>query len=170
MFNIGPLEFLVLAMVAIVVVGPDRLPKLAKDAAEMLRTLRDLATGARQQLRDELGPEFADIDLRNLNPRTAVQRAVFGDDVDLGRLNPRNALRDAIFGDDAGSDNDSRQSWRDELHDVDPRAAVRDLENDEARVRMTKSEPLKPVSQPPAGRPRPRPKPGVAPTGFDEVT
>ena len=65
----------------------------------MLRTLRDLATGARQQLRDELGPEFADVDLRNLNPRTAVQRAVFGDDVDLGWLNPRNALRDAIFGD-----------------------------------------------------------------------
>ena len=40
-----------------------------------------MATGARQQLRDELGPEFADVDLRNLNPRTAVARAVFGDDV-----------------------------------------------------------------------------------------
>ena len=172
MFNIGPLEFLVLALVAIVVVGPDRLPKLAKDAAEMLRTLRDLATGAREQLRDELGPEFADIDLRNLNPRTAVQRAVFGDDVDLGRLNPRNALRDAIFGDDAPLDGGTRQSWRDDLHDVDPRAAVRGLEDTEAAVRMTKSTPaVKPVSQPSAAvRPRPRPKPGPAATGFDDVT
>ncbi|WP_375482320.1 sec-independent translocase [uncultured Jatrophihabitans sp.] len=168
MFNIGPFEFVVLAIVAIVVVGPDRLPKLARDAAEMLRTLRDLATGAREQLREELGPEFADIDLRNLNPRTAVQRAVFGDDVDLGRLNPRNALRDAIFGDD-----DPRQSWRDELRDVDPRAAVRGLEDDEATVRMTKSAaadpPVKPVTQPPATRPRPRPRPGPE-AGFDDVT
>ena len=74
MWNIGLPELLVLALVAVVVVGPDRLPKLARDAAEMLRTLRELATGAREQLRDELGPEFADIDLRNLNPRRALQR------------------------------------------------------------------------------------------------
>ena len=173
MFNIGPLEFVVLAIVAIVVVGPDRLPKLAKDAAEMLRTLRDLATGAREQLREELGPEFADIDLRNLNPRTAVQRAVFGDDVDLGRLNPRNALRDAIFGDETRPGEDARPSWRDELRDVDPRAAVRGLEAEEAAVRMTKAgaPAVKPVSAPSAARPRPRPKPAPAQgTGFDDVT
>ena len=169
MFNIGPLEFVVLALVLVIVVGPDRLPKLAKDAAEMLRTLRDLATGAREQLRDELGPEFADIDLRNLNPRTAVQRAVFGDDVDLGRLNPRNALRDAIFGDEAASGDGARQSWRDDLRDVDPRSAVRDLEDREARVRMTKADApaVKPVSA--AVRPRPRLKPGPAATAFDDL-
>ena len=177
MFNIGPLEFLVLAMVAIVVVGPDRLPKLAKDAAEMLRTLRDLATGAREQLREELGPEFADIDLRNLNPRTAVQRAVFGDDVDLGRLNPRNALRDAIFGDDdAKSGDGERQGWREDLRDIDPRAAVRGLEDEESRVRMSKDSgapavsTVKPVTAQPAVRPRPRPAPGPARTGLDDVT
>ncbi len=172
MFNIGPLEFMVLALVAIVVVGPERLPKLAKDAAEMLRTLRDLATGAREQLRDELGPEFADIDLRNLNPRTAVQRAVFGDDVDLGRLNPRNALRDAIFGDDTESDGGARPSWRDDLRDVDPRAAVRGLDDEDTRVRMTKdsapADAVKPVTA--SVRPRPRPRPGpTAPTRFDDV-
>lgn len=98
MFNIGPLELVVLAIVGLVVLGPDRLPGLARDAARMLRTLRELATGARTQLRDELGPEFADVDLRNLNPRTALQRAILGED-DLSSLNPRHTLRDA-FADD----------------------------------------------------------------------
>jgi sec-independent protein translocase protein TatB len=109
-FNIGPMEFLVLGVVALIVIGPEKLPALARDAARMIRSLREMATGARQQLKDELGPEFADVDLRNLNPRTAVQRAVFGDDVpDFGKYNPRrfspgSIVRDTIFGDDAGSD------------------------------------------------------------------
>jgi sec-independent protein translocase protein TatB len=116
MFNIGPMEFLVLGIVAVIVIGPDRLPALARDAARMLRTLRELATGARTQLRDELGPEFADLglaELRNLNPRTALQRAILGDDetglrADLRKLDPREELRDA-----------------------DPRRAVREMNTDE---------------------------------------
>src|SRR5689334_5282358 len=95
------MEFVVLALVGIVVLGPDRLPQFTRDAARLLRSLRDMATGARQQLREELGPEFADVDLRNLNPRTAVQRAVFGDDVpDLRKYSPTNFVRDAIYGED----------------------------------------------------------------------
>ena len=91
-----------LAVVGLIVLGPDRLPGLARDAARMIRTLRDLATGARQQLRDELGPEFADVDLRNLHPRTAIQRAVLGDDLanDLRKLDPRSAIQRAVMGAD----------------------------------------------------------------------
>jgi sec-independent protein translocase protein TatB len=100
MFNIGPMELVILAIVGLIVLGPDRLPGLARDAARMIKTLREMATGARTQLREELGPEFADLDLRNLNPRTAIQRAVLGDDVDLSKLNPRTALQRSIFGDD----------------------------------------------------------------------
>ncbi len=101
MFNIGPMELIVLAIVGLIVLGPDRLPGLAKDAARMIRTLRDLATGARTQLRDELGPEFADVDLRNLNPRTAISRVILGDDADkLAGLNPRTAVQNALFGED----------------------------------------------------------------------
>lgn len=101
MFNIGPMELIVLAVVGLIILGPDRLPALAKDAARMIRTLRDLATGARTQLRDELGPEFADVDLRNLNPRTAISRAILGDDADkLQNFNPRTAIQRGIFGDD----------------------------------------------------------------------
>jgi sec-independent protein translocase protein TatB len=110
MFNVGPMELLVLAVVGLIVLGPDRLPGLARDAARMIRALRDLATGARTQLRDELGPEFADIDLRNLNPRTAISRAILGDDADAVRnFNPRTAIQNAILGDDEGSDGLSLQ-------------------------------------------------------------
>lgn len=99
MFNVGPFEMLVLAAVALIVFGPDKLPQLAKDAARMLRTLRDLAQGARSQLNNELGPEFADFDLRSLNPRTAIRNALLGDE-DLSALNPRETIARAIRGED----------------------------------------------------------------------
>ncbi|HEY3736249.1 MAG TPA: sec-independent translocase [Jatrophihabitans sp.] len=95
MFNIGPMELLVLAVIGLIVMGPERLPQLARDAARMLRTLREMANGARTQLRDELGPEFADVDFRNLNPRTAITRAVLGD-TDTSDLNPANFFRDVM--------------------------------------------------------------------------
>jgi sec-independent protein translocase protein TatB len=103
-FNIGPLELVVLAAVALIVMGPDKLPQLTKDAARMLRTLRDLAQGARSQLNSELGPEFADFDLSSLNPRTAIKNALLGEDgaprPDLTGLNPKEALSRAWRGDD----------------------------------------------------------------------
>ncbi|HEU5270742.1 MAG TPA: sec-independent translocase [Jatrophihabitans sp.] len=99
MFNVGPFEMVVLVAVALIVFGPDKLPQLAKDAARMLRTLRDLAQGARSQLNDELGPEFADLDLRSLNPRTAIRNALLGDE-ELPNLNPREAISRALRGED----------------------------------------------------------------------
>jgi sec-independent protein translocase protein TatB len=123
MFNIGPMELVVLGIVAVIVIGPDRLPALARDAARMLKTLRELATGARTQLVDELGPEFADLginDLRNLNPRTAIQRAILGDEenglrADLRKLDPRADLRG-----------------------MDPRNDVRDAMSDDEPISMRK--------------------------------
>jgi sec-independent protein translocase protein TatB len=98
-FNIGPLEFVVLAAVALIVFGPDRLPELARDAARMLRALREVAQGARSQLNSELGPEFADFDLSSLNPRTAIKNALLGDD-DFGSLNPTQSIQRALRGED----------------------------------------------------------------------
>jgi sec-independent protein translocase protein TatB len=78
--NVGPFELLVLAVVGLIVLGPEKLPGLAKDAARMLRTLRELSTGAKLQLREQLGPEFADVDLASLNPRTALSNFLLGGD------------------------------------------------------------------------------------------
>jgi len=81
-FDIGPAEFLGLAIVALLVFGPERLPKLAADAGRFLRQVREFVAGARRDLRDELGPELADLDLQNLNPRGLVRRTLL-DPIDL---------------------------------------------------------------------------------------
>src|SRR3954453_7915125 len=74
MFNqIGWSELIVLAVVGLVVLGPDRLPKAAADAARMLRQLRAMARDATADLEAELGPEMADIDLASLHPRRMAQ-------------------------------------------------------------------------------------------------
>ncbi len=65
-----------IAVVAIFVFGPDRLPDLAKQAGAMLRKARDFANAARDELRDELGPEFSDLELRDLDPRTIVRKHI----------------------------------------------------------------------------------------------
>jgi sec-independent protein translocase protein TatB len=99
-FNIGPLEFLVLGAVALMVFGPDKLPQLTKDAARMLRTLRDMAQGARSQLTNELGPEFANFDLNSLNPKAAIRNALLSDDEDFSAMNPKDILQRALRGED----------------------------------------------------------------------
>lgn len=80
--NLGWGEVLVLAVLGLVIFGPDRLPKAAADAARMLRQLRTMARGAANDLKAELGPELADLNLRELHPRRMVEDVLFGDDED----------------------------------------------------------------------------------------
>lgn len=122
MFNLGPTEIVVIALVGLIVLGPDKLPELARQAGRMLRTLRDMATGARSQLREELGPEFADVDWRDLDPRTAIQRAVLGDDVDLSKLNPRTFLQETFTGADGQNEPAGRVSLRKDAPAQQPRS------------------------------------------------
>ena len=72
----GFAELVVIAFVAIIVFGPDKLPELAKQAGAVLRKAKDFANAARDELRDELGPEYADLELRDLDPRTIVRKHI----------------------------------------------------------------------------------------------
>jgi sec-independent protein translocase protein TatB len=74
MLDIGSGELLGLAAVALIVVGPDKLPGFAADAARFVRNLREMATSAREDVRRELGPELSDISLQDLNPRALVRK------------------------------------------------------------------------------------------------
>ncbi len=76
MFDVGLLELAVIALVAIFVFGPDKLPELAKQAGGFLRKARDFANSARDELRTELGPEYADLELRDLDPRAIVRKHI----------------------------------------------------------------------------------------------
>lgn len=75
-------EFLGLAVVALLVLGPDKLPKFAADAARFLHQVRKMANTARDDVRRELGPELQGISLEDLNPRNALRKHVL-DGIDL---------------------------------------------------------------------------------------
>ncbi len=81
-------EILVILLVGLFVFGPERLPGLARDAGKMLRQLRAMADGVRDDIRTELGPEVADLDLASLNPRTFVAKHLLGDDEEEDEATP----------------------------------------------------------------------------------
>jgi sec-independent protein translocase protein TatB len=84
-FDINPGELLILLVVAVVVIGPERLPKYAAELAKLVRYARGFARNAREQVREELGEDFDDIDWQALDPR---------------RYDPRRIVREALLDDD----------------------------------------------------------------------
>ena len=81
--SIGWGEIIVLALAALFIFGPERLPDLAKDAAAGLKKVRSAITGVRAQVNETLGddlPELRDLDLRKYHPRTFIRSQLFEDD------------------------------------------------------------------------------------------
>ena len=79
LLDINAPEFVLLIVLAIILFGPERLPDLARKAARLIRYVRTMASSAQEQLSKELGPEFENVDLRDLNPRTFVQKHLLDD-------------------------------------------------------------------------------------------
>lgn len=80
MFGMGWPEMFVIAVVAMLVFGPDKLPELAKQAGGFIRTLRQMADNAKNDLGREIGQDFSDLNLRDLDPREIVRRNFLDDD------------------------------------------------------------------------------------------
>lgn len=76
MLGINGAEFFILAIIAVMVIGPERLPEYASQLARLVKELRRMATGAREHLREEVGPEFDDVDWRKLDPRQYDPRRI----------------------------------------------------------------------------------------------
>jgi sec-independent protein translocase protein TatB len=91
-FDLSLTKLAVLAVLALVIFGPEQLPKIAAQAGRALRDLRRLANSATQDLREGLGPEFEDFDITDLHPRNFVRKHLL-DDVDLSDLDPREFAR-----------------------------------------------------------------------------
>lgn len=85
MFDVGPFELLALAALALFVFGPDKLPKMAADVGRVLRQLRQMAQGARDEVTGALGPEFSDLNLNDLDPRSFIKRSLLEEKDDLDR-------------------------------------------------------------------------------------
>jgi sec-independent protein translocase protein TatB len=78
-FDLSISKLLILAVIALVIFGPHELPKMASQAGRALRDLRKIAEGAKNDLREGLGPEFADFDIEDLNPKRFVRKHLFDD-------------------------------------------------------------------------------------------
>jgi sec-independent protein translocase protein TatB len=75
-FDLGAGELLGLAILGMILVGPDRLPRLASDAAKLLKKLRNISNSATAELRENLGPGFEDLQPSDLNPKTFIKKQI----------------------------------------------------------------------------------------------
>jgi len=76
MFGIGGGEFVALALLAIILVGPDKLPKFSTDSAKFIRKVRDLAQSATKDLRENLGPGYEDLNVADLHPKKFITKHI----------------------------------------------------------------------------------------------
>ncbi|WP_418605435.1 twin-arginine translocase TatA/TatE family subunit [Georgenia sp. SUBG003] len=95
MFGINGGELVVLLVLAFLLIGPERLPELAQQLGRLTREVKKIATGAKEKVREELGPEFDDLaalDPRQYDPRRIVREALM-DDEPVRPARPRAARR-----------------------------------------------------------------------------
>jgi sec-independent protein translocase protein TatB len=87
-FDINGWEFIIVVVTAILVIGPDRMPEYSAKLAKLVRQIRGLADTARVQLREQMGPEFDDVDWKQYDPR---------------QYDPRRIVREALMDDGSAS-------------------------------------------------------------------
>lgn len=78
-------KILLIGLIAVLLVGPERLPRYAESFAKLVRRGGELLRDTKSRVREEMGPEISDVDWRKLDPR---------------QYDPRRIIRDALFEDD----------------------------------------------------------------------
>jgi sec-independent protein translocase protein TatB len=89
MFGLTFEKILLIGIVAVFLLGPEKLPHYAAQLGRLARQLRDMANGAKDRMRDEMGPEFDDLDWKKLDPR---------------QYDPRRIIREALLDDEPQAD------------------------------------------------------------------
>ncbi|WP_220700662.1 hypothetical protein [Mycetocola tolaasinivorans] len=77
-------KLLIIGVLAAFLLGPDRLPQLASQLARLVRSLREMASGAKDRLKDDMGEEYNEVDWKKLDPR---------------QYDPRRIIREALSDD-----------------------------------------------------------------------
>ncbi len=149
MLNIGSGEILLLLILAVIILGPSKLPEYAASLARLVRNLRDMAEGAKTQIKEEMGPAFDDVNWDQLDPR---------------QYDPRRIVREALA---APSDKAKTTAEMAGMVPVDSSGnpdASKDAAGKAAAAKDTKpKQPLRPAT---VRRPRERFDPAL-PTPFD---
>lgn len=94
MFGINGTEMVILIVVALVVIGPKRLPEYAQKLRDFVRQMRRMAEGAKDSVRRDFGDDFKDVDWQKLDPR---------------QYDPRRIVREALVEEDAAIRESKRQ-------------------------------------------------------------
>ena len=74
-------KLFLIGLVALLIVGPDRLPAYSAQLARLVKRLRAMAQGAESRLREEMGDDFDSVNWRDLDPR---------------KYDPRRIIREAL--------------------------------------------------------------------------
>ena len=77
-------KLLLIGVIAALLIGPERLPRYAESLARFTRKAKEYMTTAKSRVKDEMGPEFDDVDWRTLDPR---------------QYDPRRIIREALLDD-----------------------------------------------------------------------
>lgn len=88
-------KIMVIILIALFLLGPERLPMYAKKLGELVRNVKRMADGAKDRLKDEMGPEFDEVDWRQLDPR---------------QYDPRRIIRDALVEDEREAHAEARRA------------------------------------------------------------
>jgi sec-independent protein translocase protein TatB len=76
MFGLTFEKLLIIGVIAVFLLGPERLPLYAAKLGQLVRSLRDMANGAKSRVKDEMGSEFDEVDWRKLDPRQYDPRRI----------------------------------------------------------------------------------------------
>ncbi|MFJ4026439.1 Sec-independent protein translocase TatB [Paenarthrobacter sp. NPDC089989] len=86
MFGINGPEFIVLLIIGVLVIGPSRLPEYTQKLANLVKEVRRMASGAREQIKEEVGIDIDEVDWKKYDPR---------------QYDPRRIIKDALFEEDS---------------------------------------------------------------------
>jgi sec-independent protein translocase protein TatB len=84
-FGINGPEFFLLLLIGILVIGPQRLPEYTQKLANLVKEVRRMASGAREQIKEEVGIDIDDVDWKKYDPR---------------QYDPRRIIKEALLDDD----------------------------------------------------------------------
>ncbi|MGW0531745.1 sec-independent translocase [Streptomyces sp. NPDC003032] len=118
MFNdIGALEIVALVVLAVLIFGPDKLPKVIQDVSRTIRKIREFSDSAKADIREELGPEFKDFEFDDLNPKKFIRKQLDNDELGLKEIRngfdlkkEMNEVADAVHGRDSDSSDAGSQA------------------------------------------------------------
>ena len=85
MFGLSSEKLLILLLLAVFILGPERLPQYTRQFAQFIKKLRRMANSAQEQMKEELGDGFEDLDWKKLDPR---------------QYDPRRIIREALLEDE----------------------------------------------------------------------